>query len=226
MPAAEKATQRYAPQEVVALLTRALTLLNQLPETSERAQHELAIHITLGPAFIATKGQAAVEVAQTYARARMLCQQVPDSLQLPQTVEGLVFFHIGQGDYRTAQEIGEHLLHLAQRLDDSIALLNAHSTLGIIALYLGDLEASCVHLARGVACADRLAHGNLTMTAPWDMGVMCRIGAAWALQQRGYPDQARQRSQEALTRAQTLASPFNRCNLLLFLACLHLFRRE
>jgi hypothetical protein len=56
--------------------------------------------------------------------------------------------------------------------------------------------------------------------------MMCRIGAAWALPQRGYPDQARQRRQEALARAQMLASPFNRCNLLLFLACLHLFRRE
>ena len=224
--AAEKATQRYASQEVVALLTRALTLLNQLPETSERTQHELAIQMTLGPAFIATKGQAAVEVAQTYARARMLCQQVPDSPQLPQTLAGLVFFHIGQGDYQTAQEIGRHLLSLAHRLDDPIALLNAHSTLGIIALYLGDLEASCVHLAQGIARADHLEHGPLAMTAPWDMGVMCRIGAAWALQQRGYPDQARQRSQEALARAQTLASPFNRCNLLLFLACFHLFRRE
>jgi DNA-binding winged helix-turn-helix (wHTH) protein/predicted ATPase len=224
--AAEKASQCYAPWEVVALLSRALTLLNQLPESSERTQYELAIHMTLGPAFIATKGQAALEVAQTYARARMLCQQVPDGPQLPQTLAGLVFFHIGQGDYQTAQEIGTQLLSLAQRFDDPIALLNAHSTLGIIALYLGDLEASCAHLMQGITRADRLEHGPLAVTAPWDMGVMCRIGAAWVLQQQGFPDQARQRSQEALARAQTLASPFNHCNLLLFLACFHLFRRE
>src|SRR4029453_17357821 len=45
--AAEKATQRYAPREVVNLVTRAMELLRQLPETPERAQQELAIQITL-----------------------------------------------------------------------------------------------------------------------------------------------------------------------------------
>jgi predicted ATPase len=224
--AAEKATQRYAPRDVVALLTRALALLGQLPETAERVQQELALQLTLGPAFIATKGQAAVEVAQTYARARVLCQQAPESPQLPPTLAGLVFFHIGQGEYQTAQEIGRHLLRLAQRLDDALALLNAHGTLGIIALYLGDLVGGRSHLEQGIALANHLERGQETVPAPWDIGVMCRIGLAWALQQLGYPDQARQRSQEALARTQTLASPFNRCNLLLFLALFHLFRRE
>jgi predicted ATPase len=49
---------------------------------------------------------------------------------------------------------------------------------------------------------------------------------ALILQQLGYPNQAYQWSQEALARAQTLTSPFDRCNLLLFLACFQLFRRE
>ena len=46
--AAENAAQRYAPHEVTTLLTRALALLRELPETPERTQQELDIHVLLG----------------------------------------------------------------------------------------------------------------------------------------------------------------------------------
>ena len=45
------------------------------PRHPERAQQELDLQIALGPALMATKGQAAPEVEQTYARAQALCQQ-------------------------------------------------------------------------------------------------------------------------------------------------------
>jgi DNA-binding winged helix-turn-helix (wHTH) protein/predicted ATPase len=224
--AAEKATQRYAHQDVVALLTRALTLLRQLPETSERLQQELAIQLTLGAAFIAIKGQAAPEVAQTYARAQVLCQHLPESPQLVQTLIGLSHFHLVQGAHPTAQELGMHLLRLATRLDDPGALLSAHSTLGITALYLGALAPARIHLEQGIALSDFLRQRQGALHALLDFGVVCRNGAAAVLQQLGYPDQARQRGQEALAHTQRLASPFNRCNQLLFLALLPLFRRE
>jgi predicted ATPase len=224
--AAEKATQRYAHREVLDLVARALALLRQLPETPERTQQELDLQMTLGPALAAIKGHAAPEVQQTYTRAHVLCQQVPESPQLPQTLLGLWLFHTGYGDHQTAQAMGRHLLRLAQRLDDPVALLHAHGTLGLTAIYMGDIVASRVHLEQGVALYDRLTHRPLALNSLLDFGVVCRIGAADALQQLGYPDQARQRIEEALALTQRIASPYNRCNLLLFLAFGHLFRRE
>jgi predicted ATPase len=183
--------------------------------------------MALGPALIATKGWAAPEVKETYARARVLCYQVPESLQLAQTLVGLGLFHNMEGEYHTAQAMGMHLLRLAQHLDDPVALLHAHGMLGIIALHLGDLAPGRVHLEHGIALSERLTGRPLAlMNSLWDVGVGCRIGAAWALQQLGYVDQARQRGQEALALTQAIVSPFNRCNLLLFLAVFHLFRRE
>jgi DNA-binding winged helix-turn-helix (wHTH) protein/predicted ATPase len=224
--AAENVTQRSAHREVIHLVTRALVLLRQLPETPERAQQELALHMTLGPALIATQGHATPEVEEIYARARMLCQQVPDSPQLPQTLVGLWLLHIGYGEHQTAQEIGRGLFRLAQRLDDPAPLLHAHGTLGITAFYLGDMVASRAHLEHGIALCDRLKSSTLTLNSLFDFAVVCRIGAAAALQQLGYPDQARQRGEEALALTQGIASPYNRCNLLLFLALFYLFRRE
>jgi hypothetical protein len=42
-------------------LTQALMHLKQLPETLERAQHELAIQLALGSALLTTQGHAAPE---------------------------------------------------------------------------------------------------------------------------------------------------------------------
>jgi len=45
--AAENAAQRSAPHEVIGLLTRALALLEQLPDTAERTPRALSMHVAL-----------------------------------------------------------------------------------------------------------------------------------------------------------------------------------
>jgi predicted ATPase len=80
--AGQQALQRSANLEAVQHLTTALELLATLPETPARAQQELKLQIAQGPALMATKGFAAREGEQTYARARGLCQQVGETPQL------------------------------------------------------------------------------------------------------------------------------------------------
>jgi predicted ATPase len=65
--------ERSANLEAVAHLTQGLELLATLPDTPERTQQELIVQTTLGPALMNTRGQAAPEVIQAYARARELC---------------------------------------------------------------------------------------------------------------------------------------------------------
>jgi predicted ATPase len=119
-----------------------------------------------------------------------------------------------------------HLLRLAQRLDDSVTRLYAHGALGLSAFYLGDPGAARGHLEHSIALHARLPHRPPALNALADFEVVCRLVAGDALQQLGYPDQARQRGAEALALTQGMASPYNRCNLLLYLAFGHLFRRE
>ena len=183
--AAENAARRYAHHEVIELATRALALLQQLPEAPARAQHEIDLHIALGPALIAVRGHTAPEVRQTYARAGALCHQVRESPQLPQTLVGLMMFHTGQGEHQTAQELGVRLLALAQRLHDPVVRMTAHGSLGLMALYLGDLMGGRGHLEQGVALCDYLTDKTLTLQSLFDWGVVCRVGVAWALQATG-----------------------------------------
>ena len=128
--AAETAAQRYAPHAVIDLVQRALDLLRTQPETPARAQQEIDLHMALGPALIATKGTAAPEVEQTYARARVLCQEVGETPQLFPTLRGLSWFYRTRGVLSTARELEEQLYRLAQRAANPTHLLEAHGALG------------------------------------------------------------------------------------------------
>jgi predicted ATPase len=50
--AGERSNERSADVEAVSHLTQGLEVLQTLPDTSERAQHELLLQTTLGPAVV------------------------------------------------------------------------------------------------------------------------------------------------------------------------------
>src|SRR5262249_39976625 len=87
--AGPKAIERSAHVEAIAHLHQGLELLKTLPETSERTQREIDMHIALGASLIATKGYAASEVQHTYTRAQQLCQYLEDPHQLFPVLRGL-----------------------------------------------------------------------------------------------------------------------------------------
>jgi predicted ATPase len=80
--AAQRASDRSAHLEAISHFTTGIELLKTLPETPERTQHTLALHIALGAELLMTKGQAAPEVEHTYTQARALCQQVGEPPEL------------------------------------------------------------------------------------------------------------------------------------------------
>ena len=82
------------------------------------------------------------------------------------------------------------------------------------------------HLEQGIALYDPQQHRSLAFVYGMDIGVACRIYAAWILWLLGYPDQALKRSHEAITLAQELSHPYSLSFALDFAADLHQFRRE
>jgi predicted ATPase len=128
--AGQRAIERSANAEAIGHLTRGLELLKTLPDTPERAQHELTLQLALGASFLMTKGHAASEVARAYTRARELCQQVGDTSQLFPVLRGLWSFYIARPELRTTRELGEQLLSLAQRVQDPPLFVVAHYALG------------------------------------------------------------------------------------------------
>jgi len=67
--AGKTATQRCAYREAISHLSKGLELLKALPDTPERTQQELILHIALGVPLIATQSWTAPAVRAAYARA-------------------------------------------------------------------------------------------------------------------------------------------------------------
>ena len=204
--AAETALQRHAHQEAVVHLQRAIALLKTRPDTPERAQQELQLHLALGAPLMAVAGQASPEVEQVYARAYTLCRQVEQTDQLLPVLAGLRRFYAVRAAHHVVWELGERLLTLAQRLHAPAFLCEAHRGLGTTLLFVGRFRDALAHLDAAIAL---YTPGQLDVAdVLGDPKLSCLVFAARALWCLGYPAQALTRSREALTLMQQLAHPY------------------
>jgi class 3 adenylate cyclase/predicted ATPase len=224
--AGQQALQRSANPEAIQHLTAGLELLATLPETQTHLQQELALRIALGSALIATKGQGAPEVEQTYAWARALCARVGETSRLLPTLRGLCLFYRNRGALLTARTLGEQLVRLAQREAAPALRLEAHAVLGSTLFYLGDYAGARTHVEQGIALIDPTTQRPQALLPGEAPGVACLVYAALTLWCLGYPAQALQRGQEALTLAQELVHPYSLAVVRHLVASLHYRRRE
>ncbi len=224
--AGERAVRLSAHEEAIAHFTKALSLLETLPEGPEHTRQELALQVLLGNALLATKGYTAPEVGECYARARVLCRQAGETPQLFPVLHGLHRFYLARAELQTSRDLAEQCLELAHRQADPSLLVPAYRMMGTTLFFLGEFAPALEHFERGIALYDAERHRPYALLCGQDEGVGCRGYSAWALWDLGYPDQALARSREALTLAQTLSHPYSLAYALVLAAWLRHFRRE
>jgi predicted ATPase len=225
--AGQRASECSAYVEAMAHCTKGLELLQTLPDTPARAQHELLLHMTLRVPLVATKGYGAPEVERALTRARELCQQVGETSLLFEVLAGLSVLYNVRAEMQKARELGEQCLTLAKRVDNSAYLARAHNVLGMALFFSGALTLARTHLEQVIALDVLLqsrfqAFPRLVV----DGRVSALTHAALALWLLGYPDQAATRNNEALTLAQAQSYPQSLAYALHYAAAFHLFRRE
>jgi class 3 adenylate cyclase/predicted ATPase len=224
--AGQHAIQRSAHVEAIAHLTQGLELLAMLPDTPERLQDELTCQLSLGTSLLATKGHAAPEVERAYARARRLCQQMGETPQLLMALQGLFTFYLGKAEFQTTRDLGEELLRRESGREHEHFLLIAHRVLASTHFYRGEFAPAHQHAQEGLARYDPQRHRFLAFQYGQDVGVYCRVYAAWTLWMLGYADQALQHIDKSLILARELSHPFSLAVALNHAAYLHHFRRE
>jgi predicted ATPase len=224
--AGQRALERSATMEAVAHLTQGLEVLGTLPDTPARAQQELGMQITLGPALMHTRGFEDPEVIRAYARARELCQQVGNPRQLFQVLWGLRYLHQARGQSQRAREVGEELLGLAQQLQDPVLFVEAHRAQGNVAFWQGEFVLAHAHVQHALARYDPQQMWDYVVRYGQNPGVFCRLFGGVNLWLLGYPTQALQWSEAGLTHARELGHAYTLQQALCFSALLHLLRRE
>jgi class 3 adenylate cyclase/predicted ATPase len=225
--AGRRAIERSANAEAAAHLTRGLEVLEKLPDGSERLGRELDLRTALGPALMAIKGFGSPEVANTYARARELCQRIGDTPKLFAVLRGLWEFYEIRADAETGRELAEQLLQLAEQSGDRTLLVIAHDVVQDTSLWLGEYTKTRAYMERGLALYDPQADRALAFVhGGYDPAMACHCFGGHALWYLGYADRAVTHSREALALADQLAHPPTLVFALSHAAVLHQFRGE
>jgi len=224
--AGQHASDRSAFVEAAKHFNTGIELLKSLPDTPARTQHELALHIGLGAALIATKGHSSIEVEHAYLQAHALCRQMHETPEFAPVLLGLWRCYIARSQLRRARELGEALLHLSHLNDDPALAVVAHYALGNSSLLLADLPEARRHFDGGILhYAPEQRRGPVFGSAQ-DPGVACRSYSALCLWLMGLPDQALTRGKDALTLAQQLKHPFSVAFAQCCFAFVSQFRRD
>jgi class 3 adenylate cyclase len=124
LKAAERATGRFALNEMVSHLRKGLRQLEFLPESPSRLRRELDLQVALGRALIDHQGSGSEEVRAAFERARELCLAIEDTRQLLAVFDGLVLnYHFTHSDSEKMLGYAEELLEIGRRTGNALALL-------------------------------------------------------------------------------------------------------
>jgi DNA-binding winged helix-turn-helix (wHTH) protein/predicted ATPase len=224
--AAEKALQRYAYQESVALLSRCLAVLPRLKDTPERTKLELDLQIALGQVLTISQGPGTPAVIRVYTRAQELCPQVGDLRQRIAVLRGLRRAAHGRGEPKTAQPLAEEFLRFAQQAQDPTLVSEGCIALGVCLYYLGQVATAHTRLQEGLAIyADRPMHPHVFPSGQdlRILGVTYDAKALWIL---GYPEQALAQSRCAMKLAEEVGQPWGLAMALGYGALIHALRGD
>jgi hypothetical protein len=100
----------------MAQLQKGLDLLPGVPDSIARKERELSLQIVLGPALLATKGEAAPEPGEAFARARHLCQQLNRPVQLAPILVGQFTSRLTRGELEQAEHRANEIRDLGEVL--------------------------------------------------------------------------------------------------------------
>jgi DNA-binding winged helix-turn-helix (wHTH) protein/predicted ATPase len=224
--AAEQALRRSGQRETLMHCEKGLVLLSHLSATPERARQELALRVSLVSAQSAIYGLASEELGRNLERARMLCQELDETVDLIPIIIGIGRLHLWRADRIAADKLAEQECRLLEHVDDPALALQLHIPLGSIEFNRGALHRAHEHFERALRLFDPEQHDSLFLSFSGDPLTVALINSSWSAWLSGWPDQARTRVEKALARAAEVSHPFTLVYTLILAAMARQFLRE
>ena len=207
--AGQRAVERSANVEAISHLTTGLEVLQTLPDSPEHVQQELQFRLALGSPLMAMHGMGSVELEHSFSRTRELCRQLGDPPELFPVLYGLAMYHQGRAEHQAMLALSEQLVALAEQAGDSALLVPAHSVRGSCFVDMGRLVAAREECGRSLALYDPAVHRTLADLYGFDPGVGSGVMLTMTLWLLGYPDQALQQANAAVTLAHDRMHPLS-----------------
>jgi predicted ATPase len=141
-------------------------------------------------------------------------------------IRGQWMFHLLAAQYGTALELGDEMLALGERGDHPVRFAEGHLYRGLVHMYLANFDVARQHLDEAFARYQRPARSDHIYEAQGDTGVGALAYLSLVLWNLGYPDEARERSDLSLERAERVGGPVTRAQAWGMRSILHLSRAE
>ena len=191
-----------------------------------RIRQELELQNALGIALMQARGFVP-EVAEAHARARKLCGEVDDPVQLHQAIFGIWMFNMRQAKFDVANQLSRELLAAAQGEQRSDLVLEAHHAMWTTAWQRGELDTAWRHAQTGLRLYKPDEHHDFARKfVGHDAGACCRYTSAVVSWLRGLPDKAVIWSHDGLKLARDLNHPFTETLALEYITLVYAFRGE
>jgi class 3 adenylate cyclase/tetratricopeptide (TPR) repeat protein len=123
-----RAADRSAFAEAIQHFSEGVRIARKLPPSPSRARKELDLQMALGPALMATRGYAAPESLEVFARADELVASVGTVAEQLDVLLGLFNVHYGRAEIARALEVARAHLTLAEKHGQGAS--RAHCLLG------------------------------------------------------------------------------------------------
>jgi DNA-binding SARP family transcriptional activator/tetratricopeptide (TPR) repeat protein len=206
--AASTAQRVYANEDAINLLTRCLSLLEQLPHDEERDRRELSVLLQLSPIYRVTRGWTAPELERAVYRTLDLCDAVGNDALRAETLDGMQSLLVVQAHLARVLEVATAVQDLYQRSHGELPLLSGMYSAGAH-FHMGRFVEANRAFAQMITEHSELQPENLQQTQGWNSAILSRSWQSHALWCLGYPQQALDRATEAVRLAGELSLPFN-----------------
>lgn len=208
LAAGMKATASAAQVEAANYYFRALEHLEKLPEGRARDEQEVLLRALLGGALMATRGFAAPEVYDAFARARELCQSLGDSPMYCSCLYGLFTVEASRSNRDAALALADELLTTFGEVPVPSWAIAAHFSAGVAAFFEGRLDDAEARFDHVLSLYSTDQHAALVEQFGDDLAEFSMCYRHWLHMFRGEID----KSAEILSRAETLARELNNKN--------------
>jgi class 3 adenylate cyclase/predicted ATPase len=213
---AQQAAHRSAYSEAVASVTRALEILQKLPDDSQRARDELRLQIILMECWVALAHPASPKARQAMERGLQLSEQLGDSGEIFAMLTALcVSYEVGV-QFHEALDFAERVLAIAEAEGNAAKMASARALMASELIFQGEFEAAREHLDKALTIPDsdwRSGGPSRTFSLPRSHALNFLALGLWFL---GYPDQASRYLERAIALNREISNTADRVAGLMF----------
>ncbi len=188
--AGQRAVARSTGVEAIAILGKALDLLDSQSDRVRLRDRELDILTALGSALISTKGYTAEETERIYRRAQALLENIGESARAFPILYGMWSFFVWAGNLRESWKVTEKFERLVEKLNDTEFRSTNAAMWGCEYWNRGRFSQSVQWFTKAVADFDRDRDKQVAISTGEHPASISLSGGCWSQWTLGYPEKA------------------------------------